>query len=83
MVIKFNTPKLHGESMTAQDYQRIMKVLEDLNTLGFHLWLQFYGDGCCEKFAVLTPSDLAHPESKSPRDVCCYDLYFLNVNFKS
>ena len=66
--------------MTVADYGQLHHDLTQLQEqLGFQLYMELHGNGCCGRFTTLTHPSV-HKE-KRPRHLCCYELFYVNSNF--
>ena len=71
MIFEIHTPKFKGSSMTVQDYAQVYSDLSAMQSqLGFRLYEEKHRNGCCGRFARLTPISR-----------CCYELFYVNSRF--
>ena len=79
LLFEIHTPVFADSSMTVNDYASVYNDLVILRDVwGYRLYREHHSNGCCGRFATLTPP---HMIDNGKRKLCCYELYFLNSNF--
>ena len=76
IALELHTPRLNVERrpMTVTDYAEIYYGLKELQRLGFKGFRHHANNGCCGKFAQLTPASIAG------KTLCCYETFYVNTN---
>ena len=78
LIFEIHTPVFQGSTMTVEDYASIYNDLTELRDVwGFRLYKELHNNGCCGRFATLTPENMIIHK----RELCCYELYFVNINY--
>ena len=77
MALELHTPRVNEEQqpMSVTDYAEIYHGLSTLQSLGLKKFLYHANNGCCGRFAELTPATLIR------KKLCCYETFYVNENF--
>ena len=80
LILEIHTPRwaAKGEQMSKTDYAEIYDLISSLRELGFRNYRARFENNCCGYYAVLMPQKLLPDAYKLP--LCCYELFFVNVN---
>ena len=79
LIFEIHTPVFKPNKMTVSMFATVYNDLKLLSEKhGFKLYHTLHNNGCCGRFATLTPQKMV-----TKNDLCCYELYFVNTNFKT
>ena len=72
MIFEIHTPMMLNNKMTSAHLGQVLLDLERLQSeLGFRLFQEKHGNGCCGRFAGLTRLD--------GNMYCCVELFYINA----
>lgn len=78
LIFEIHTPTFKKTEMTVADYIAVHLDLAELQKHhGYRLYKIVHNNNCCGRFATLTPRGMI-----GGKTLCCYELYFINPEFK-
>ena len=80
LILEIHTPAKTSQNMTVAGYASIYNDIADLTkVLGFRLYQEHHGNNCCPAgYGLLVPASMMD----DGKDNCCYELFYLNANWK-
>ena len=77
IAIETHSVTFKHENVHLGDYLTMLKIIHSLEQAGFKKYLVHARNNCCGVFSVMVTKEVG----KTGKDLCCYELFFVNSRF--
>ena len=79
LIFELHTPIYKTDTLTVEHFSIYNDLMEVKEKWGFELYLEHHKNDCCPMYGVIVPQEMVQG---AKMDLCCFELFFLNKNFK-